>query len=326
MPEHPSVSVIIVTYNRPDYVMTCLEHLSAQTVAPHEVIIVDSSPGDATRNLLAKRGDVLYLRNEAGLGTMATSRAIGARRATGDVIAFIDDDAFAEPEWLENLRKPYADPQVGAVGGRSRNEQPGEENQGIDEIGQFRTDGTLTGNFAADPGRDVEVDHLQGCNMSFRRRVLDAIGGIHDHYPGTCLREESDISLRVRRAGYRIVYTPTAVVLHIGGTYAKGRRFDLRYFYYGARNHVVLLSHVYGLGDPILRRYGATLGRGWVRELAGSARALADPERPTIRAKARGVGGGVARVAVGVAGTAAGIVAAARLARDPEHVTRANEA
>ena len=313
-----AVSVVIVTYNRPDYVATCLDHLALQTAAPHEIIVVDSSPDTRTRDLLVDR-PVAYLRNEAGLGTMATSRAIGARHATGDVVAFIDDDAFAEPEWLEFLAKPYADPAVGAVGGRSRNNQPDEENIGLDEIGTFRPDGTLTGNFAADPGHDVDVDHLQGCNMSFRRSVLAEIGGIHDHYPGTCLREESDISLRVRAAGHRIVYTPRAVVLHIGGTYAKGRRFDLRYFFYGARNHVVLLSHVYGLRSPILRRYAGATARAWRGELAGAARSLVDPRRDSLTAKARGAGGGVARVAVGIAGSAAGLVAAGRLARDPRH-------
>ncbi len=309
----PTVSVVIVTYNRADYVQTCLEHLDGQTRAPLEIIVVDSSPNDDTRDLLAAWPGVVYLRNEAGLGTMATSRAIGTRRAEGDIVAFIDDDAFAEPEWLENLVRPYADPRVGAVGGRSRNEQPGEESVGLDQIGQFLEDGTLTGYFAADPGHDLEVDHLQGCNMSFRRSALEAIGGIHDHYPGTCLREESDISLRIRAAGHRIIYTPTAVVLHIGGVYAKGRRFDLRYFYYASRNHVVLLSHVFGRRSPYLRRYLGTAARSWGRELAQAGGALFDSERRGLKSKVRGAGGGLSRAGVGVAGTISGAVAAARL-------------
>ena len=64
------------------------------------------------------------------------------------------------------------------------------------------------------------MDHLLGANMSIRSQVLLDLGGIRDYYPGTCLREESDMFLRVRAAGHRIVYTPRAVVTHVAAPYA----------------------------------------------------------------------------------------------------------
>ena len=148
-----------------------------------------------------------------------------------------------------------ADPGVAAVGGRARNGQPGEENEGVDKIGKLLPNGRLTGNFAANPGRSVEVDHLLGANMSVRLSVVRELGGIRDFYPGTCLREETDIALRMRRAGHRILFLPDAVVRHVAGTYAKGQRFDTRYRYFQgatiwASGHTTL-----GWGDVRLRRY-----------------------------------------------------------------------
>ncbi len=78
----------------------------------------------------------------------------------------------------------------------------------MEEIGRLLPDGRLTGNFTADPGRPIEVDHLLGASMCFRRSVIAGFGGIHDGYRGTCVREESDLCLRVGRAGYRLVYEP----------------------------------------------------------------------------------------------------------------------
>jgi hypothetical protein len=113
--------------------------------------------------------------------------------------------------------------------------------------------GGLTGNFTVDTGGTVEVDHFIGANMSFRRAALAEVGGIHDYYPGTCLREETDPALRVRIAGWRLLFQPTAVVDHVSGTYAKGRRFDIRYSYYAQRNHLVLIAAVVGLRSPQFR-------------------------------------------------------------------------
>ena len=97
------------------------------------------------------------------------------------------------------------------------------------------------------------------------------MGASGDFYPGTGLREETDIALRMRRRGIRIVYTPFAVVEHVGGRYARGRRFDARYRYFGARNHVVLLATSLGWSDPHVRIYGRTVLRMTRREMvAGS--------------------------------------------------------
>ena len=252
----PTASVAVVTYERPDYVARCLDHLLAQTVPPLEIIVVDSSDGDATARLVQERyPTVTYEACPAGRGATATARNIGYTRTTGEVLAFVDDDAFAEPDWLERLLPHFEDPSVGGVGGRQIRDQPGELTEGVDAIGLLLPDGTLTGNFAADPGRPLDVDHLLGANMSFRRSAIDRIGGIRDGYAGTCIREETDLCLQVAHAGYRLVFTPDAVVEHVAGPYAKGQRFDLRYAYWSQKNHLILLIRNFGLRAPVVRAY-----------------------------------------------------------------------
>ncbi|MDF8266499.1 glycosyltransferase family 2 protein [Luteipulveratus flavus] len=309
-----TVTALVVTYNRPDHVRQCLTHLRHQTQAPDQVVVVDASPEETTYEIIAREfPEVEYLRNPFGAGSTATSRAIGLTAAHGDILAMVDDDAYAAEDWLANLLLPYADPQVGGVGGRALNGIAGEESEGRGQIGMLLPNGTLTGHFAADPGRDIEVDHLLGANMSFRRQVLEDIGGIADHYPGTCLREETDIALRVTAAGHRLVYTPRAVVRHVAGPYAKGKRFDRRYLYFGHRNHVVLLSRTRGPRSAMLREYLQLSAREAARELVGPAREAARRRSPVALLRA-GVGGGSRALTV-LGGTGAGLVAARRAQR-----------
>ncbi len=305
-----TASVVVATYRRPSYVRTCLEHLRAQTLAPERIIVVDASPDGETARVVAAFDGVEYRRNDHGVGTLATSRRIGIADLTEDVVAFIDDDAYARPDWLEELIKPYASEDVGAVGGRALNGQVGEESEGVGEIGRLLPDGTLTGFFAADPGQELDVDHMLGANMSVRLSTIRALGGIRDLYPGTCLREDADIALRVGRAGKRVVFAPRAVVHHVAGDYAKGRRFDARYRFYGARNHVVLLTTALGWRDPHTRRYAVTAMRRAGHEVVAGLRSMRRPERRGPVAKLRGVAGGAARATVDVAGSFAGLAAA----------------
>jgi len=272
------VSVVIATLERPDDVRTCLEHLAAQTRRPHEVVVVDASASDATAKVVDGFPWAHYLHNDAGLGTLPLSRRIGVAGTTGAVVAFLDDDAYADPDWLANLALAY-EPGVGGVGGQARNGQPGELTQGLDEIGRLLPNGIVTGNFAADPGRDLDVDHIIGCNMSFRREALAQSGGIPAWPAGvSSLREDLFLSLRVRDAGWRLRFTPRAGVFHVGSPQVKGRRFDLRYDFTGVRNHLFVLVVHFGPTSPIVRKaIATTLGRSSAQAVRSTAGALARP-------------------------------------------------
>ena len=256
------VSVVIATYCRPDVLRRCLEHLLAQTASPFEIVVVDASPDDVSRDVVASFPTIRYLRNDEGMGTLPRSRQIGLAETGGEVIAFLDDDAFADPRWLVELASTYADG-VGGVGGQARNGVDGEEQEGCDQVGRLYADGTLTGFFAADTGSAIDVDHLIGCNMSFRREALVESGGVPAWPAGvSALREDLFLSLRVRDTGWRLRYNPRAGVLHIGAPQAHGRRFDLRYVFNGSRNHYFVLVAHYGLLAPIVWRSIWTTQRG----------------------------------------------------------------
>ncbi len=320
----PSASVAVVTYERPAFVARCLDHLLAQTVPPSEIIVVDSSSGDETRRLVGERfPSVRYEVCPAGRGATATARNIGYTLTSGEVLAFVDDDAYAEPEWLERLLPFFEDPTVGGVGGRQIRHQPGELEEGIDAIGRLQADGTLTGHFAADPGRPVPVDHLLGANMSFRRAALERIGGIRDGYRGTCIREETDLCLQVTAAGYRLVYAPDAVVEHVAAPYAKGRRFDLRYAYWAQKNHLILLIRNFGLGAPIVRAYVGSSAREAGRDGAERLRvARGRAGDHDGRGSLRGVAGALTRSAVVAAASVSGVAAGARLVSEDRRRSR----
>ena len=318
---HRVASVAVVTYERPDHVRRCLQHLLVQTVAPSEIIVVDSSESDDTARLCrAEFPTVAYEVCTAGRGSTSTARDIAYRMTTCDVLAFVDDDAFVEPGWLECLLPFYDDPTVGGVGGRQIREQPGELAEGVDAIGLLLPDGTLTGHFAADPGHPVDVDHLLGANMSFRRTAIDRIGGIRDGYAGTCIREETDICFQVREAGYRLVFTPEAVVEHVAGPYAKGQRFDLRYDYWAQKNHMILLIRNFGVTDVKVRRFLTGSFRAAVSDGGRRLeRSLSRLRRGEVKSGAKAAGAAVLRLSVTLAGSLMGVVAGVRLSAGDRH-------
>jgi len=291
-----TVTVIVVTLNRPDCICRCLDSLRLQEPRPDQIIVVDASLDDRTKDAVGEFDKVQYLRNSDGYGRMTASRNIGLKAAFGDVIAFVDDDAFAQDGWLENLLGTFVRfPLAGAVGGRALNRQPGEATEGKARIGRLNGSGTLHGFFAADPGQVIEVDHVMGCNMCFRRDVLAELGGFRTDYPGISgVREDSDMCLRVKKLGYRILFNPAAVVDHIGAPQAKGKRFDWRYVYYSQRNHTAMLLRNFGPQAAIVWRSVITSSAGLVLELV------------------KRFGAAAVRFAAGSLGTARGLISGLR--------------
>jgi GT2 family glycosyltransferase len=291
----PQHAVVIVTWRRPAFVRTCLQSLYAGDKVPEQVIVVDASEGAETQLIAASFPGTRYVRFPGGAGHMTTARNEGLRHVSAAIVSFIDDDVQVDPNWSAALKRRFTEPGIAAVAGRVRNGDPGERDSSSDRIGRLLPDGTLTGFFAADPGAVVPVDHGIGANMSFRRIWLARLGGFRDVFPGTAMREDTDIFLRLRTLGGHVVFDPSAVVDNYSAPHVKGRRFDIRYAFYAERNHLHMLGMNYGLKSPQLWRYVAAFAAG-----LGDA----DPDRRKISRVVRGV--------VRVSGLAVGLYAAVR--------------
>lgn len=295
--------MIIVTLNRPDCVRRCLQALAAQEPEPEQVIVVDSSRDGRTRSVMQDFPDVHYLARPDHSGRMTASRNAGLMFATGDIIAFLDDDAYAHPGWLKNLLAAYDSPEIGAVGGRALNAQPGEDTRGIKEIGRLTPNGFLTGYFAADPGETIEVDHIIGCNMSFRREVIARLGGFREDFWGISgLCEDSDMCLRVKTLGYKLRFQPAACADHAGAPQSVGQRFDSRYQFYHRRNSITMLIRNFGFGSMIWRFFAAI---------------AAQSAREFVRNVASACGRLVASIAGSLFGLVNGVTIFVRNGRDP---------
>lgn len=235
-------SVVIITLSRPDCVRECLGHLAVQSRIPEQVIVVDSSPDNRTaivcKDFENTFTSFLYLRNETGIGRMTTSRNISLPHCRGEVISFIDDDAYADLNWAEAVIETLIDSSISAVAGHV----VGDMADTSLPIGVIDYNGNVIGNFGKLIEVPVEVEHAMGCNMSFRASVLTELKGFRTDYPGISgIREDTDVFLRLKSLGRKIVFQPKASVRHIGAPQLKGRRFDLTYTYSAARNHTVLL-------------------------------------------------------------------------------------
>src|SRR5256885_5258687 len=112
------IAVVVPTYRRPEHLRRCLEGLAGQTRPPEEIVVVRRSDDEAARLVLSHCANTrLHAVSVSQSGVLAAMRA-GVGRATGDIIAFIDDDAVPRPDWLDKIHGLLLDRSVGAVGGR----------------------------------------------------------------------------------------------------------------------------------------------------------------------------------------------------------------
>lgn len=274
--KYPTLSVCIVTYERPAFLLRCLDALAADDTEL-DVVVVDASGAAADVVVADVAPDATYVWAPQLAGWMTRSRNEALRHVSGDVIAFLDDDVCVHKGWARAMRQAFTDPRLTAAVGRTLNGQPDEE-QYDRPIGRYLADGRLTEGFASRAPGMVEVDHGIGANMAFRRSVLADLGGFRDDYPGTALREDTDIFLRVKAVGGRAFFVPEAVVDHRPAPHVVGRRFDTRYKLYGRRNHMVLVARHDGMASRALRR--------WVR---GELEAMVEPRTLVGKAQRCGV-------------------------------------
>lgn len=219
MIEQPSfISVIISTYNRQAYIITCLRCLAKQTLskARYEVVIVDNNCTDNTARLvkdfLNANADLPFryvLEVQKGV---SFGRDRGIHEAKGDILVYLDDDAEAEPDLLANYLKFFADhPDAAGAGGRilpkySERPKPRWMSSWLDG---FIAHVDLGGTTRLFKGR---MKYPIGCNMAYLKKYLVEIGGFNTLL--TFRGDDKYIFLVIKNINHRIYYVPGALVYH----------------------------------------------------------------------------------------------------------------
>jgi O-antigen biosynthesis protein len=213
------ITVIICCYtiDRLEDIRAAIKSVMTQTCKPKEVIIVVDHNKELFNILSAEfEYPVNVVTNDGVRGTSET-KSIGISSSTGEIIAFLDDDAVAAKDWLEQLASCYRDPQVIAAGGKAipvwrDKKRPVWFPEELNWIVGCTHKGP--------PNKSREIRNLIGCNMSFRREAFDK-AGVFNSKVGRVGKiqgagEEAEICLRIKHAmpDNLIIYNPDAIIYH----------------------------------------------------------------------------------------------------------------
>jgi GT2 family glycosyltransferase len=197
----PRISVVVCSFNGAATIRDTLEGLARVDYPNFEVIVVDDGSTDATAEI-ARGYDVTLLSTpNQGLGA---ARNVGLGAATGEIVAYLDDDAYPDPQWLTYLALSLRDGEWCGVGGP--NLLPPE-------------DGEIAECVANSPGGPAHVllsdraaEHIPGCNMAFRKSWLEAVGGFDPRYRAA--GDDVDVCWSLQERGGALGFHPAALVWH----------------------------------------------------------------------------------------------------------------
>lgn len=279
-------SIIVCTVDRLNDLEKCLESLRPFKPAVAEIIVVNNGPHLAAVMEIARRHDATVV-SEDQRG-VSRARNAGIRAATGSILAFLDDDSVADPDWLPLLLTPFRDPQVLAVVGSIFAQTLRDPvSQAFDYLhrtqfpeSQVAIDGNAGGN--SFPMRAALVGNA---NMAIRREAFDRYGYFDPRF-GRGSRigsgEEPDLLVRVLLGGGKIVVEPAARILHRHPTEWRAVR---RWAFHSGCAHTAILSK-YFIQKPTLRapilRYALSRLRGRPAAEASAAAKLNVPRIPLM--------------------------------------------
>lgn len=278
-PVSPSLSVSVVicahTEERWSALVAAVASVRQQLRPAHEIIVVIDHNSGLLEQARAWFSDVIVIANVQRQG-LSGARNTGVANSRGDVVAFLDDDAVAAPDWLAQLVKGYAAADVIAVGGSIKPDWH------IRRPGWFpeEFDWVVGCTYLGMPTAATAVRNLIGCNMSIRRELFEQVGGFHSGIgrfgADTSGCEETELFIRMRQQlpAATILYRPDASVLHA----VPSARSTWRYFRArcaGEGYSKALISQLVGSRDALSneRSYTMrTLPAGMIRGVIASLR------------------------------------------------------
>jgi GT2 family glycosyltransferase len=191
----------VCSYNGARTIRDCCEGLLRLEYPNFEVIVVNDVSTDATAEIVSPYSFRLISTENRGL---SNARNTGWQEAKGDIVAYIDDDAYPDPHWLTYVAAAFMRTDHVGIGGPNL-PPPG--------------DGPIADCVANAPGgpvhvllSDTEAEHIPGCNMAFRKTALQAIGGFDPQF--RTAGDDVDICWRLQQQGWTIGFSPAAMVWH----------------------------------------------------------------------------------------------------------------
>jgi len=264
------LSVIIATHARPDALARLLESLApqiagVQSESPREILVAEN--GTPLPSILPRTGPPLEHLHDSRPGKCRIQNA-AIRQAKGEIIVCLDDDLVAAPHYLDEVERFFAEhPQFAAMKGRILPAEDPAAKVGVEAAPWLDLP-------IVDHGDEViEVRGVLGASMAFRASALARVGLFDERLgPGACgHEEETEMSARLARAGFRMGYAPRALVYHdVDAARADRGRF-LRIARERGRCRMIHESH---RGLAVLLDNAIAALRVWMARLAG-----AGPER-----------------------------------------------
>ena len=197
-------SVIVPAYNAGKTISECLSSLTDQSISmdTYEVIVVDDGSTDETPDIVKQFPVRYFFQKNCG---PATARNKGVQEAKGEIILFTDSDCVPQSNWIEEMVRPFQDPDVMAVKGAYKTNQK-----------------SLTARFAQIEFEERfkmlkkagSIDMVDTYSAGYRKSLFLSLGGFDPSFP-VANNEDTDLSYKMSDAGHKMVFNPNAVVSHL---------------------------------------------------------------------------------------------------------------
>lgn len=234
------VTVIIVNWNGEKFLEQCLTALMAQTVKPHEIIVLDNASSDGSLEIVLRFPSVRLIDLDRNTGfAQGNNLAVKVASKASEWIALINPDAFVESYWLEALLvAAESNPEFDVFGSMLLNAAAPALLDGTGDA--YHVSGLVWRMKNGSPvptSVESESEIFSACAAAalYRRSAWQNIGGFDEDY--FCYVEDVDLGFRLRLAGYRCLYVPQSLVYHVGSGTTGGQHSDFA-MYHGHRNLV----------------------------------------------------------------------------------------